>query len=171
MKRLASFLLVFAAAIAGRAEPAPFCEATVPEKLVTLMQESPRWDPIWCNDVVLRPLAPAEEQAVRERYKGRVPKPKLEVKRQVAPMFPVDMEQKHASGAVTAYLVIAKNGTVKAIYVTNYTSESFARSAALALNFWQFTRIKEECLVAIPVPFSFQATAPTPAPAPAPGPS
>jgi hypothetical protein len=155
MRLFALIALTLVAAVSSKAQPAPFAEAIVSQKLINQLEDAPRWESAWINEVVLRPLSAIETQAVLDRYKGRVPKPKLEAIQTVPPMYPFEMHQKKASGTVTAYLVIAKNGSVKEVYVTDYTEESFAKAAALSLKFWKFARLKQECLVAIPVPFTY----------------
>jgi outer membrane biosynthesis protein TonB len=156
MKLVALITLALAAGIASGAPSVPFCEAVVPEKLITQMKDAPRWESDWSNQVILHALTPAAQQALFARYKGRVPKPKLEAIQKIPPMYPIELSQKKTSGQVTAYLVVARNGSVKAVYVTDYAEEAFAKAAALSLKLWTFARLKQECLVAIPVPFTVE---------------
>jgi hypothetical protein len=154
MKLFTLLALALLAGSSARAQPVPFCEAIVPRTLLTKMKEAPRWESDWSNEVVLQPLSAEAQQELFDHYRGRVPKPKLEATQQIAPMFPFSMSQKGITGKVMAYLVVAKNGSVKAVYVTDYDQEAFAKAAALSLQLWDFARIKEECLVKIPVPFT-----------------
>lgn len=71
-------------------------------------------------------------------------------------MYPFEMQKKGASGQVTVYVVISKDGSVKDVYVTDYNEEAFAKAAALSLKFWRFAKLEQECLVAIPVPFNYK---------------
>ena len=158
MKRLLALAaLALAAAGSLLAQTAPFAEAVISRKLADRMQTADRWEPTWIDDVGLRPLSAAQKQEVLDRYKGHVPQPKLETTRTVPPMYPVDMKKNGVSGKVNVFVVIARDGTVSEVYVTDYSAESFAKSAALSLKFWTFKRLKQECLVEIPVPFNAPA--------------
>ena len=160
MKRiLAPIALALVTAASLPAQPASFAEAVISGGLTQRMENDDHWSAAWIDEVVLRPVSAADKQALFDRYKGHVPQPKLETTRTVAPMYPAAMQKQGVSGQVNVYVVIARDGTVKEVYVTDYSAEAFAKSAALSLKFWTFKRLKQECLIEIPVPFNAQPPA------------
>ncbi len=131
-------------------DPVKFCVAQVPESSSRRI-EAHAWSTDLIATVAIEALPLEAMQALKTKYKGRPPRPKLVPIVQYRPMIPFDMRAMRIPGRAEAFVLIGRSGMVSEVYLADCTNSEYAQAIGLSLKSWRFEPLVDECLIEVPI--------------------